>query len=360
MRATTDRLNYFGRLEAQPYRFDFFQAMRRIECLHADKPRLGSGLRPADEPLRLGQEPAMDFAPATISALRAGKEGRPPRLEVRFLGLFGPNGPLPLHLTDYARERIMHAGDPTFARFADIFHHRILLLFYRAWAQAQPTVSLDRPKDDRFAGFIGSLIGIGSDRLRGRDDAPDHAKLYFSGLLARQIRNADGLQALLTGYFRLSFRVEQFVPHWMTLRAVDRTRVGDRGSSAQVGVGAVLGGRVWDRQHKIRLWLGPLSLAQYESFLPGGKAIKALVSLVRQYLCFELEWDTRLILRGSEVPRSQLGRYGRLGWTTWLGSHPVECDADDLRLDPERVLASVTEARRPTETDLAMASVATA
>jgi type VI secretion system protein ImpH len=269
----------------------------------------------------------MDFAPAAISALHPDKEGRPPRVEVRFLGLFGPNGPLPLHLTDYARERIKHGGDATFARFADIFHHRALLLFYRAWAQAQPTVSLDRPKDDRFAGFVGSLIGVGSERLHGRDDVPDHAKLYYSGLLVRQIRNADGLQALLTGYFRLAIRVEQFVPHWMRLRMVERTRVGDRGASAQLGVGAVLGGRVWDRQHRFRLWIGPMSLPQ----------------------CFELEWDAGLVLRRSEVPRTRLGRYGRLGWTTWLGSRRMERDADDLRLDPERIFAEA-----PGEFDAAM------
>lgn len=340
MRGTSDRLNYFRRIEAEPYRFDYFQAMRRIECLHADQPRLGVSLRPAAEPLRLGQEPAMDFAPAAISALRAGNEGRPPRLEVRFFGLFGPNGPLPLHLTDYARERIIHADDQTFARFADMFHHRLLLLFYRAWAQAQPTVSLDRPEEDRFAAFVGSLIGIGTDRLRGRDEVADHAKLYYSGLLVRQIRNADGLQALLSGYFRLPFRVEQFVGHWMTLPALDRTRLGLREAGAQLGIGAVLGRRVWDRQHKIRLWLGPLGLRDYESFLPGGKAIQRLVALLRQYLCFEFEWDARLILRAAEVPKTQLGHYGRLGWTSWLGTRSSACDADDLRLDPERLLAS--------------------
>ena len=58
MRGTSDRLNYFRQIEAEPYRFDYFQAMRRIECLHADLPRLGASQRPAAEPLRLGQEAA--------------------------------------------------------------------------------------------------------------------------------------------------------------------------------------------------------------------------------------------------------------------------------------------------------------
>ena len=143
-------------------------------------------------------------------------------------GLFGPNGPLPLHLTEYARERQLHHGDQTLARFADLFHHRMLLLFYRAWAQAQPTVSLDRPRDDRFADFVGALIGIGSPALHARDAVHDHAKLHFAGLLTRQVRSAEGLEALLSGWLRRAVRVEQFAGAWLPLQDTERSRLGGR------------------------------------------------------------------------------------------------------------------------------------
>jgi type VI secretion system protein ImpH len=282
----------------------------------------------------------MSFAPAAVSAFERGEDGRVPRLVQRFFGLLGPNGPLPLHLTDYARERILHGGDTTLARFLDVFHHRFTELFYRAWAQAQPTVSLDRPQDDRFAIYVGSLLGIGTPAMARRDALGDHAKLFFAGLLARQVRNADGLRAWLTGYFRVPVRIEQFVGHHLRLPAEDLTRIGVDTDGARIGVGAVLGARVWDRQHKFRIEIGPLKLVQYENFLPGGAAIERLVALVRQYLCMELEWDARLVLMKDEVPRTRLGRCGRLGWTIWLGHYRRPRDAGDLTLEAERLVSA--------------------
>jgi type VI secretion system protein ImpH len=339
----TDPLEFFRALESEPYGFDFFQTLRRIECLFPSKPRWGRASRPADEPVRLAQEPSLAFAPATLAAFQLATGELPARLEVRFLGLLGPNGPLPLHLTDYARERLLHAGDRTLARFLDVFNHRFLALFYRAWAQGQPTVSLDRPKDDRFATYVASLLGLGSPRLRDRDHAPDFAKLFYSGRLVRHARNSEGLAALLAGFFKIPVRIEQFVGHWMGLAEPDRTRLGRDIACGMLGRGAVLGAKVWDCQHKFRIWLGPLTLEQYENFLPGGNAIARLVAWVRQYLCFELEWDVRVILLSREVrdekSHLRLGEYGRLGWTTWLGNYPRREDAADLILDCERLVA---------------------
>ena len=346
MRRTTDPLvniagEFFSALAKEPYRYDFFAALRRVEALHPAKPRLGSALRPVDEPIRLAQEPSLSFAPATLSSFQPPNANSPyGRMEVRFFGLLGPNGPLPLHLTEYARERMMHSNDRTFARFLDIFHHRFLSLFYRAWAQAQPAVSLDRPRDDRYSAYVGSLLGLGAPVMRNRDAVEDHAKLYYSGLLVRHVRNADGLAALLSGFFRVPVRIEQFVPQWLTLPVNDRTRLG-AAATASLGRGAMLGPRVWDRQHKFRIRLGPLDLAQYESFLPGGSAIGKIVAWVRQYLSFELDWDMHLVLLRKEVPRTRLGEYGRLGWTTWLGKKPPgTADVADLRLAPEQLCHS--------------------
>jgi type VI secretion system protein ImpH len=333
----TDPLTFFEAVRQAPFNWDFYQALRRLETLYPGRPRIGQALRPADEPIRLGQEPSLSFAPAALSALDQGYAGKPPRLRVRFFGLFGPNGPLPLHLTEYARDRLLHFGDPTFPRFLDIFHHRFLALFYRAWAQGQPTVSLDRPGEDPFSRYVAALIGLGTAGLRGRDAAHDFAKLHFSGLLARHVRNAEGLHAVLGAYFRLPCCIQQFVAHWLHLPREQRSRLGEFGGGAFLGRDAVIGTRVWDRQHKFRIRLGPLTLSQYESFLPGGANLRRLVDWVRFYFCFEFEWDVRLALARGEVPETRPGRYGRLGWTTWLGTRRSLTDAEDLVLDAEAV-----------------------
>lgn len=339
--AWTDTL---AAMAAEPWVYDFFQALRRIDAHQGDKPRLGTARRPADEPLRLGQAPEMTFAPAALHAVHAPEDGHPPRVEVRFFGLFGPNGPLPLHLTEYARDRALHHADPTFARFADVFHHRLLLLFYRAWAQAQPVVGYDRAHDDSFADIVGSLIGIGAPPLRHRDPMPDEVKLHFAGLLSRQVRNADGLANLLSGYLGRRVRVEQFAGHWMELLVEERSRLGRvlggrQNTSARLGGGAVLGGMVWDRQHGIRLHIGPLDRPAFESLLPDGTALPAVMALVKHYLGHEFEWDLVLGHIAEQVEPSRLGRHARLGWTSWVGRpRPDEHGVAGLRLAPEQAM----------------------
>ncbi len=172
------RMRLFDRLAAEPWAHDFFAVLRRIDALWPEQPRLGSALRPA---LRAGAPRAgpggrLRAGGADVASTRAAPA--PPRLGVRFFGLFGPMGPLPLHLTEYARDRLRNHADPTVARFADLFHHRALLLFYRAWAQAQPAVQADRPDDDQFAKWLGALFGQAGAAFRNADAVPDAAKRF--------------------------------------------------------------------------------------------------------------------------------------------------------------------------------------
>lgn len=340
-------LRFLEALAREPYRYDFYETLRRLECLYRDKPRWATALRPVDEPIRLGQDPDLTFAPAPLAALELGRDGGPARLQVRLFGLLGPNGPLPIHMTEYVRHRLRHAGDPTLSRFLDVFQHRFIALFYRAWAQAQPHVNRDRPGHDRFRVYVGSFVGLAPQALRDRDSVPDLARLFHSGTLIRQVRNAEGLASIVSDFFEVEARVEEFVPHWLVLEKGMRTRLGRPG--AALGDGAVAGGRVWDRACNCRIHLGPLTLAQYESFLPAvirggrpapeGGRLRELVDWVRFYLSFELDWDVRLHLKRDEVPAVRLGVAGQLGWTTWLGHRNGRSDADDLVLDGETCVA---------------------
>lgn len=360
-----DPVTLLRRLEAAPASFDFYAAMRQVECAYPGLPRLGQALSPQDEALRFGQQPSLSFAPAMLASLqRGGRAGDPaaveegvqvtrdvtdaataadaraPRLLVNFFGLLGANGPLPLHLSEYVRDRLRNVNDPTLAHFLDIFHHRMISLLYRAWASAQPAVSLDRPGADRFGDRVGALIGIGMHSLRRRDAVSDFAKLHYAGRLAPHARNADGLAAVLADFFQVPVRVEQFVGHWMTLPSDGLCRLRTGPDAERLGSTTVLGKQVWDVQHKFRLLIGPLDMVQASSLLPGGEGMRRLNDWVRHYAGLSLAWDVRLIIKKEALPGLRLGAAARLGWSSWLSSKTPERDDEQLCLSPRAVLRS--------------------
>jgi type VI secretion system protein ImpH len=331
----------FDEVRADPRGHDFFALLRRVESLRPELPRFGRALRPSQEALRLGQEPELDFAPAALATFDDGRVGAP-RLGVRFFGLLGPQGPMPLHLTEYVRERLRFRNDPTPARFLDIFHHRLLALFYRAWAQGQPTVQHDRPDDDRFAAWLGAGFGLDGEG-RGQSKLPREARLFQAGLLGTRSRHPEGLTKLLSQYFGVPVRIEQHIAQWLVLASDDRTRLGfarsrperGRAPAGQLGATATSGHKLRDRQFKFRIAIGPLTLARYEDFLPGGPAWLALRDWVRQYTGLDLQWDVQLTLASREVPPPRLGKSIRLGLTAWIGRSDRPRDRHDLRLRPD-------------------------
>lgn len=330
------RLKTLAALREAPERFDFYQAMRRIEGAHPHLPRVGEARRPQAEAVRLAQDPMLDFAGSNLTRVTITRAGKT-RLFSRFLGLFGPNGALPLHLTEYVRERERSRNDPTAARFVDLFHHRLLSLFYRAWRQAQPTASRDHPAQDRFRLYGAALIGFGmpTQEQGSHPDAGDglqHAdeRRFFAGLLSRASRNAEGLEALLSAQLALPVRVRCHVRRWLALPLSQRTRLGGRG--AVLGQSAVIGSRVPDVQSQIEVVVGPMSLVRYQELLPGQPMYRAVRRWMLTYTGDEYNARMRLVLAADEVPRTVLAQAGRLGLDTWLGRRPAALPAAQLSL----------------------------
>ncbi len=321
------------RLSQTPYRFHFFQAARLLECVDLRKPKIGQSLRPSDDPVRFGQEPALTFAPSSIQSYTP-RTARPPRMEVSFVGLLGPHGPLPLHITEFARDRLRNHADPTYARFLDLFNHRAISLYYRAWACNQQAVSYDRPDEDRFADYFGSFFGLGMESLQDRDAVPDAAKFHFAGRLSCPTRNAEGLESIISDYFEVDAKIDQFIGHWVLLPEDSYCLLGKTPWTASLGTTAVLGSKIWDCQQKFRVTLGPLSYADYQRLLPGTPSFKRLVAWVRNYVGDELSWELHLILKGQEVPRTRLGEFGELGWSTWVGSEEFKQDVVSIVSNP--------------------------
>jgi len=321
-------------LRAAPWSFDFFQAVRRLECAHLERPRVGHTSHLSEDPVRFGQEASLAFAPASLASYSMNGQAPVARLGVHFFGLLGPNGPMPLHFAEFVRER-ERDHDPTLARFLDIFHHRMLSFFYRAWACNHQAVSFDRPDQDRFGVYVASLIGMGMPSFRSRDAVPDIAKLHYAGPLANQTHHAEGLAALLEDYLSIKTDIEQCVGQWLRLPHESACRLGSSKENGLLGQTVIVGSRVWDAQQKFRLRLGPMTFKQYSRMLPGGQSLARVVAWVKNYTGEELEWDAQLVLKKEEVPQLRLGKVGQLGWTTWVHSEPAKEDADDLILRPQ-------------------------
>jgi type VI secretion system protein ImpH len=324
-------MSSLDRLRDEPYRFTLFAALRLLEQLYPERPRLGEGRRASDDAIRLAQPPHLIFAPSDVSALGRAEDGTP-RLEQYSFGVFGPNGALPLHLTEYAFERAAHRGDPGVADFINAFQNRFIALFYRAWADGDPTVNLDRPASDRFVRCIGALAGLAPPTARAAAPLAARAALGRAALFGRS-RNAASLERALSDYFGLKITIRQFVGGWIEIPDESRTRLGVMTGGA-LGLGATLGSSSWQCQHQFEIGLGPLDYAAFVRFLPGSPAFDELAGIVRFFTNDEWFWQLRPTLAASQAPGIELGRAGRLGWTGWLGGRAG--GVDDVLIRGER------------------------
>ncbi|MCA9298136.1 MAG: type VI secretion system baseplate subunit TssG [Phycisphaerales bacterium] len=304
--------------------FDPFQLIRLLECAHRDAPRVGESILPSEDRVRFSQPPSLRFAPGSVAGVSV--EGGRARVELHCFGLLGPNGPLPLHLTEYCHDRIRDFDDDTFSSFLDLLSSRFTALFYRAWAINRPTVWMDRPEDDRFAFYLRSLVGLGSSGLADAQAIPDQAIISLAGHFALLPRSAESVESIVGHWFGFPVLVEQAVAYWMEIPEGSRLHLAGGTDASALGVGTFLGECTLDAQHRFRLRLGPMTLADYERLLPGDEGSSQLAALVRMKVGMEYVWDAQLVLAEGEMPPTELGRSGRLGYTTWLAGDDRERD----------------------------------
>lgn len=326
------------RLLLEPYAFGFFQAVRLLEAFAPDRPRVGHDGPPADEPVRFASEPSLAFPASQILSLDRGADGRPARMVVRMMGLTGPQGALPRHYTELVIKRLREKRDRALLDFLDLLGHRLVSLFYRAWAKYRPWLGVEPEAGDPLSRALFSLVGLGTRGLRGRLAVADRALLFYAGLLAQRPRSAIGLAALLGDWFHgVPVRIEQFVPHWLHLDPASLTSLRPFGGNNRLGTDAVLGSRVLHTQSRFRVRLGPLGWAGLCAFLPTGAASREVLDLVRLWAGLEHDVEFQLVVRADAVRPAQLGSTGpeatRLGWSTWLASRPAARDAEDVVLD---------------------------
>lgn len=318
-----------------PASFEFFQAVRVLERLLPDQAGIGGFGDPSEEVVRVGANPTISFPANEIQTLDIDTSGQL-RFTVNFMGLIGPLGVLPFYYTLLVAER-SRARDRALREFLDIFNHRSISLFYRAWEKNRFVIPYERDQKDPLTGHLRDIVGLGTKGIQDLFAVPDESLLFYTGLLGLQQRPAVGLEQLIADYFSVPVEIDQFVGGWYPLTVSTQCSLGDETSaSSRLGGGAVAGDEIWDQQARVRIRIGPLSREQYDEFLPTGSAYEELRALTRFFSDDRFDFEVQLVLERNEVPGCVLDGDAdvpaQLGWGTWMRSAPFARDPDETVL----------------------------
>lgn len=320
-----------------PTGFGFFQAVRLLERMRPGRSPVGEWGDPADEVVRFGVNPTIAFPASEIAKIET-EVGGPAHMSVNFMGLTGPIGVLP-HFYTLMMAESRRTKTPTLADFLDLFHHRIVSLFHRAWEKHQFTVRYEKTGTDPLREHLLDLAGLGLERWRNLLPVPDDAVAFYAGLVLLQQRGAVALEQLVGDYFDVPVEVQQFVGSWHPLPIRDQTAIDDEslGGAGRLGLGAVAGDEIWDQQARIRIRIGPLPRKRFDRFLPTGPAWDELRGMVRFFCHEQYDVEVQLVLSGDDVPGYVLGSEESidqpLGWSTWIRSTAFARDADETVLE---------------------------
>jgi type VI secretion system protein ImpH len=356
-------------LKSEPFRFQFFQAVRLLEladpinnpiCGDQHVNPVGYDFLPRSEVVRFHAAPTQSFPGCEILSLNLAETGaeddgrsRPPGMVVSFLGLTGPSGVLPQHYTQRLIDELRL--DLGLRDFFDLFNHRLISLFYRVWKKHRLPISYEtesfakkslrgRPVDERDEGdlytfALYSLIGMGTLGLRGRQLIPDEGLLFYAGQFAQLAPKAISLEQMLVHYFGYSVSIVQFIGQWLKLSPSEQSKLSSDpeglGNNA-LGQTSVAGERVWSIENKFCVRIGPLEYSQFWGLLPGVRHLEPLGQFVRTYVGTSYDFEVQLVLKKEEVPGCRIGGEGMsgsyLGWNTWVLNRPLQEDADDVVL----------------------------
>lgn len=341
-----------GLLDA-PYRFEFFQAVRLLG-MHFRR-RAAAGAPVAAEPIRFSSSISLGFAPSEIEALSVTEVSpadddpdstmqlTAATLTPSFIGLTGNSGALPRYYSELLANRQSLHRDPTAAAFLDIFTNRAVMQFYRAWLKHRPHYQYEQDRRNRYLPMLLSLAGLGSEALRDRLMEPDAEGLrkgvldeslaYYTATLRNAGKSAHSIGQLLQDYLQIPVRIQQFIGRWFEIPAAQRTALGrPRGA---LGAGALCGSRVWQRETRLRLVIGPLDKTQFDALLPGGAAARSLAKLLGMLTGVTLEYEVQLVLRrdSAVLPQLSARRAPRLGLDGWLLTRAPGEDIQSVRFE---------------------------
>ena len=311
-RSQDQHLSFLAQAREEAHKYGLFPLVRGAEARALSLPRVGEAKRPELNIVDLAQEPHLNFAAATLSRIDtvAGRS----KVRGQWLGLTGPMGPLPIHLTEFAFYEHRYSKTQPFSDWLDVLAGRMLQLFYRAWANAQPAVVADRPAADQFSGYLASISGA-------MEGASDHAaftakaRVHYAGLFASR-RSAVGIEDALSHLMCQPAKLLEFQPRWRSLEQEDLTRLGQ--GYATLGGDAVLGGRIRSASDAFRVVIRAKNFRDYQSLLPTSERFAIAAEALDAFTPSHIEWDICLEIEDRQAPPARLDGKAQLGWTGWV------------------------------------------
>ena len=327
-----------------PQAFDFFQAIRLLDYAHhknigCDKNENQHQKILSQDWIQFGVFSKNVFPVAAIEKIDFLKNLKLdnrliPFVQINFMGLTGVRGVLPEHYT----ERLLmswHQGDHVVSDFFDMFHHRLILLFYGAWKKNHFWVNyelnqLSQNKTDVFTQMVQSFSGVPAALSENLPSPKANLFKFYASLFSKRVRSAFGLESLLGEYFKLPIQILPFQGRWLMLEKFDCSIIGIISSLHsqyhELGKNMVLGQRRWCVQNNFTIVVGPLKYSQFEPFSPDKKILPELVKIVKWYINKELNFNIQFELMAKEVPFCQIShqKKHRLAWNAWLGSMPLK------------------------------------
>jgi type VI secretion system protein ImpH len=289
----------------EAYRFSFFKAVHLLEHFTGKSP--GKGLSPVADPVQFSVRPGFGFPASDIQHVEQHDDSRPPCMQVNFMGLIGPKGVLPDWYNTHA-QNLNYRKDYGLTDFLDIFHHRLISLFYLAWKKYRLSENYQAGGTDPISQTIASLAGISEREQVVDPDFFGFARkrlVHFCGLVARNVPTTAAIESIVGHTVGAPVRVEQFVERLIPIHAHDRTRLGSQNSA--LSKDALCGRHIRDVSAFFRVHIGPMSWKRYLVFAPHSRNLFRVKQLIAYLAGIEYEFVVRLIIHGREFPALGLG-----------------------------------------------------
>ncbi len=316
-------------------RMNFIRFCELLELAAPDAPPLGTTDTPATDSIRFRSRAQLGFPGREIDAVRydADNPAAPPSVMTTFLGLYGVDARMPAYFVDGVAQN--RDGAERLSAFLDLFHHRIITQYYRVARKYRYPIGFRRDGTDPVSRYLLSFAGFGfstskriatsvprlsaptdeHESLTARQQLSEVADkrrlLSMLGLAMQKTRTAEGLAGVLRHAVPdASITVEEFYPVWREINDPEPAALGEQ---------CLLGRGFYDRGNTVKVVITPASRGTVLALVPGQRAHREIMALLRFYLGYESEADLEMHVRADLMPRPMLQpRQANLGFTAQL------------------------------------------